>query len=145
MIDESGNLYIADAIVALSIIFVVMLMVNTLISLPNPTYSDISNNSKDSQNIMEILSGKIDFEDESFLEKITEILKEGENSEKSIKEVSMLCKNKFNEFNLTNYRFVESNNLNSKVLASSGNLKENSNVSSATRSFDNYSYTLILW
>ena len=145
MIDENGNLYIADAIVALSIIFVVMLMVNTLISLPNPTYSDISHNSKDSQNIMEILSGKIDFEDETFLEKITEILKEGENSEKSIKEVSMLCKNKFKEFNLTNYRFVESNNLGSKVLASSGNLKENSNVSSATRSFDNYSYTLILW
>ena len=63
MIDESGNLYIVDAIVALSIIFVVMLMVNTLISLPNPTYSDISHNSKDSQNIMEILSGKIDFEE----------------------------------------------------------------------------------
>lgn len=145
MIDESGNLYIVDAIVALSIIFVVMLMVNTLISLPNPTYSDISHNSKDSQNIMEILSGKIDFEDETFLEKITEILKDGENSEKSIKEVSMLCKNKFKEFNLTNYRFVESSQLDSKVLASSGNLKENDNVSSATRSFGNYSYTLILW
>ena len=66
MIDESGNLYIVDAIVALSIIFVVMLMVNTLISLPNPTYSDISHNSKDAQNIMEILSGKIDFEDEKW-------------------------------------------------------------------------------
>lgn len=145
MIDESGNLYIVDAIVALSIIFVVMLMVNTLISLPNPTYSDISHNSKDSQNIMEILSGKIDFEDKTFLEKITEILKDGENSEKSIKEVSMLCKNKFKEFNLTNYRFVESSQLDSKVLASSGNLKENDNVSSATRSFGNYSYTLILW
>ena len=54
-------------------------------------------------------------------------------------------KNKFKEFNLTNYRFVESNYLDSKVLSSSGNLKENSNVSSATRSFGNYSYTLILW
>ena len=145
MIDENGNLYIVDAIVALSIIFVVMLMVNTLISLPNSTYSDISHNSKDSQNIMEILSGKIDFEDKTFLEKITEILKDDENSEEAIKEVSILCKNKFKEFNLTNYRFVESNYLDSKVLSSSGNLKDNNNVSSATRSFGNYSYTLILW
>ena len=56
-----------------------------------------------------------------------------------------LSKIKFKEFNLTNYRFVESSQLDSKVLASSGNLKENDNVSSATRSFGNYSYTLILW
>ena len=145
MIDENGNLYIVDAIVALSIIFVVMLMVNTLISLPNPTYSEISHNSKDSQNIMEILSGKIDFEDKTFLEKITEILIEGENSEESIREVSVLCKSKFKEFNLTNYRFIESNQLGSKVLSSSGNLKDNTNVSSATRNFGDYSYTLILW
>ena len=145
MIDETGNLYIADAILALSIIFIVMLMVNTLISLPNPIYSEISHNSKDSQDIMEILSGKIDFDDKPFLAKITEILKDGEDSEKSVKEVSLICKDKFKEYNLTNYRFVENNHLDSKVLASSGNLKENSNVSSATRCYDDYSYTLMVW
>ena len=145
MIDERGNLYIADAILALSIIFVVMLMLNTLISLPNPTYSVASHNSKNSQDIMEILSGKVDFEDETFLEKITNILKEDEDSDKSIREVSLICKNKFEELNLTNYRFVESNHLESRVLASSGNFPEYGNVSSATRSFDDYSYTLMLW
>ena len=145
MIDESGNLYVVDAIVALSIIFVVMLMVNTLISLPYPTYSHISHNSKDCQDIMEILSGKIDFGDETFLAKITKILKDDDDSEKAVREVSLICKEKFKEFNLTNYRFVENNHLNSKVLASSGNLGENNNVSSATRSFGDYSYTLMVW
>lgn len=144
MIDESGNLYVVDAIVALSIIFAVMLMVNSLISLPYPTYSQISHNSKDCQDIMEILSGKIDFEDETFLAKITKILKDGDGSEKSVKEVSLICKEKFKEFHLTNYRFVENNHLGSKVLASSGNLGENKNVSSATRSFGDYSYTLMI-
>ena len=145
MKDQSGNLYIFDAIIALSIVFIVLLMLNTLISIPNPTYSNTDHNPKLTQDIMEILSGKVDFSDESFLEKITNILKEDNNSQKSIREASILCKDKFEEFNITNYRFVESSNLNSKVLSSSGKLLEDSNISSATRSFDSYSYTLYIW
>ena len=54
MNDERGSLYIADAIIALSILFVAMLMLNTLISIPNPTYSDNAHDSKNAQDIMEI-------------------------------------------------------------------------------------------
>ena len=75
MIDEKGNLYIADAMIALGILFIDMLMLNSLVSLPNPTYSDISHDSKNAQDIMEILSGKVDFEDKTFLNYITHILK----------------------------------------------------------------------
>ena len=74
MNDNKWSLYFSDAIIAISILFVVMLMLNMLISVPNPTYSDISHNSKDAQDIMEILSGKVDFEDETFLSVISGIL-----------------------------------------------------------------------
>ena len=145
MKDRSGNLYIADAIIALSIIFIAMMMLNSLVSIPNPTYSDVSHNSRTSQDIMEILSGKVDFEDKTFLEEITAILKENDNSKKSIREVSAICTEKFSEFHLANYRFLESNQLDSTVLASSGDFSKAGNVSSATRSFDDYSYTLEVW
>ena len=70
MNDETGNIYIADAIIALSILFITMLMLNSLLSLQSPTYSDISHNSKNAQDIMEILSGKVDFKDHTFLSEI---------------------------------------------------------------------------
>ena len=145
MKDQSGNLYIADAIIALSILFVAMLMLNSLVSIPNPTYSDVSHNSKTSQDIMEILSGKVAFEDKTFLAEITAILKENDNSQKSVREVSSRCAEKFEEFHLTNYRFVESNYLDSTVLAGSGDYSKAENVSTATRNFDGYSYTLETW
>ena len=145
MNDEKGILYLGDAIIALSILFIVMLMLNTLISLPNPTYSDISHNSKDAQDIMEILSGKVNFHDNTFLKKITSILKDNKNSKKSVSEVSQICDEKFGEFKLKNYRFVETNHLDSKVLSGSGDFTKANNVSVATRNFDGYSYTLYVW
>ena len=145
MIDENGSLYIADAIIALSILFIAMLMLNSQISLSNPTYSDISHDSKNAQDIMEILSGKVDFEDMTFLSYITHILKENKNSKKSVLEVSQICGDKLAEFKIKNYRFVESNHLNSKVLAESGDFTKAVDVSVATRNFDGYSYTLYVW
>lgn len=145
MNDAKGSLYLADAIIALSILFIVMLMLNTLISIPSPTYSDVSHNSKNAQDIMEILSGKVDFEDKTFLSEITSILKDKKNSKKSILEVSKICVDKFSEFKINNYRFIETNHLDSKVLASSGDFSKAENVSVATRNFDDYSYTLYVW
>ncbi len=145
MKDQNGNLYLADAIIALSIIFISMIMLNTLVSLPNSTYSDISHNSKTSQDIMEILSGKAYFSDKTFLNQISGILNDNDNSKESIKEVSLICDDKFKELNLKNYRFVESNQLNGEVLASSGDFNKANNISVATRNFGKYSYTLYVW
>ena len=144
MNDHKGSLYLADAILALSILIIVMLMLNTLVSIPNPTYSDVSHDSKDAQDVMEILSGKVNFQDKTFLSRITAILKENKNSKESIREVSQICDDKFSEFKLTNYRFVETNHLDS-VLSGSGDFSKAGNLSVATRNFDGYSYTLYVW
>ncbi|MBQ9026890.1 MAG: hypothetical protein IJ104_11090 [Methanobrevibacter sp.] len=145
MKDETGSLYIADALIALSILFIALIMLNSLLSLPNPDYSDISNNPTDAQDVMEILAGKVDFNDHSFLSEITGILKDNRNSKKSIREVSQICDEKFSELKLTNYRFVESNELDSKILSDSGDFSKADSISVATRNLDGYSYTLYLW
>ena len=143
--DSNGNLFLSDAILALSIVVVAFFIFNTLISLPNPTYSDTSNNFKSAQDVMEVLSGKVDFGDNTFLAEITGILKENKNSVESVRKVSSLCADELDGMKLNNYRFVESNNLNNKVLASHGDYSGANNVSTATRHYDNYSYTLYVW
>ena len=94
---------------------------------------------------MEILSGKVDFEDRTFLGDITKILIENKNSKESIRQVCEISKNKFKSLNLTNYRFCETNILDNKVLSSDGDYSNAGNVSVAIRDYGNYSYILFVW
>ena len=94
---------------------------------------------------MELLSGKINFNDDTFLERISGILKDNKNSKNSIRQVSAISKEKLDSYNLKNYQFQENNVLNGKVLASSGNLNRANEVNVATRNYGDYSYTLYVW
>ena len=145
MLDEKGYFYIIDAILAVMLLLMVFLIVNATISIPSPDYSHDSKDIRIAQDTMEILSGKVNFEDQSFLSEISEILKGNENSKESVREVSKICKDKLKSFNLKNYRFSENNVLKGKVLASSGDYSEASDVSVATRNYGDYSYSLSTW
>ena len=145
MLDEKGSIYIIDTILAVILILIVVLIVNTTITVPNPDYSYESRDIRSSQEIMELLSGKIDFTDQTFLSKISNKLESGENSKEVIHEVSAISKDKLNSYNLDNYRFCENNVLNGEILASSGDFKKTSNVSVATRNYAQYSYSLYVW
>lgn len=145
MKDNKGSLYIIEAILAISILFIAILVVNTVISIPSPDYSYESRDLVSAQDTMEILSGKIDFEDQTFLGQISTILKEKKNSKKSISEVSAICQNKLDSFKFDNYKFSENNKLNGKVLAHKGNDNNAKEVSVATRTYGDYSYTLYVW
>lgn len=145
MKDKKGNLYIIEAILAITILLMAMLVVNTVISLPSPDYSYGGHDLKSAQDVMETLSGKINFTDQTFLGEISTILKENKNSKKSIQEVSDICQNKFDSINLENYEFSENNKLKGKVLSSNGNSNHAKDVSVATRTYGDYSYTLSVW
>ena len=119
--------------------------VNTVISIPSPDYSYEANDLKSAQDIMEVLSKKINFTDQTFLCEISVVLKENKNSKKSIQEVSDICQNKLDSFKLKNYKFCENNKLKGKVLASKGNYNDAKEVSVATRTYGDYSYTLYVW
>ena len=145
MLDERGYFYIIDAVLAVILILMVFLVVNTVISIQSPDYSYDSREIRTAQDIMEILSGKVNFTDGTFLGDISKIFKDDENSKESIREVSEICKNRFASFNLTNYRFSENNVLDEKILSSSGDYSKATKVSTVTRNYDEYSYTLSVW
>ena len=94
---------------------------------------------------MELLSGKIDFNDQTFIGKISNILEDGKNSKKSIMEVSEISKSKLDSYNIKNYQFSDTNILKGKVLASRGDYEKSGDVNVATRTYGEYSYTLSVW
>ena len=145
MLDNKGSFYIIDAILAVILLLMVFLIVNSAISMPTYEYSYESKDIRAAQDVMELLSGKIDFNDHTFIGKISEILKDGKNSKESIGKVSEISKSKLNSYNLKNYRFCENNVLDGKVLASRGNYDKADNVDVATRTYGDYSYTLSVW
>ena len=145
MLDQKGYFYIIDAILAVMLLLMVFLIVNATISIPSPDYSYDSKDIRMAQDTMEMLSGKVNFTDQTFLGEISEILKENENSKESVRVVSRLSKDKLNSFNLKNYKFSENNVLNGKVLAESGDYSKAKDVSVATRNYGDYSYSLSTW
>ena len=92
MLDNKGSLYIMDAVLAIFLLLIVFLVVNAAISMPSADYSYESRDIRTAQDVMELLSGKIDFGDRTFIEKISTILEDGENSKESIQEVSEISK-----------------------------------------------------
>lgn len=145
MLDEKGNFFIMDAVLAVILLLVIFLVFNSAISLQDSSYSNEIKKSKNAQDIMEILSGKIEYADGTFIGDISEILKDNDNSKESVSEVSKLSKDKFNALNLENYRFSETNVLDDKALASSGDYSKADDVSVAIRTYGDYSYTLSIW
>ena len=145
MLDNKGSFYIIDGILAILLLLVALLIVNSVFVYPNQEYSYETNDIRNAQDIMELLSGKIDFNDRTFIGDISDILKDGENSKESIDKVSKISKNKLDSYNLKNYKFCENNILKGEVLASSGNYNNAQNVSVAIRTYGDYSYSLYLW
>lgn len=145
MLDNKGSFYILDAMLAIVLLLIVFLVVNTAISIPASDYSYESRDIRTAQDIMELLSGKVDFNDNTFLGEISEILEEGKNSKESVREVSMISKEKLDSYNLKNYKFTENNVLKGKVLASNGNYEKANDFDVATRDYGDYSYTLSVW
>ena len=145
MLDNKGSFYIFDAILAVFLILLVFLVVNSTISLPTVDYSYESKEIRTAQDVMELLSGKVDFDDRTFLEEISAILEDGENSKESIGEASEISKRKLDSYDLKNYRFTENDVLDGEVLASSGDYKKADNVDVASRTYGDYSYSLSIW
>ena len=145
MLDNKGLFNIIDAILAIFLLLMVFLVINVAVTLPTTDYSYESKDIRQAQDTMELLSGKIDFNDQPFIEKISKILEENKNSKESVRQVSEISKDKLDSYNLKNYRFCENNVLKENVLASKGDYYQAEDVSVATRTYGEYSYTLYVW
>jgi hypothetical protein len=145
MLDNKGSFYLIDAMLAVVLLLIVFLAINTTVTMPTHEYSYETRDIRTAQDVMELLSGRIDFQDKSFISEISGILKEGENSKESVREVSKISRDRLDSYDLENYRLVESNVLNDEVLALKGNYDDAENVSVATRTYGDYSFTLSTW
>lgn len=145
MLDNKGSFYIIDAILAIVLILIVFLVFNSAITMPTHEYSYETKDIRTAQDVMESLAGKIDVTDQTFISKISGILKDEKNSKESIREVSDICKEKLDSFNLKHYEFCENNVLAGEILASNADSSRAGSVSVATRTYGDYSYTLYVW
>lgn len=144
--DKKGFLSIIDGIFAIFLLIIVFSLFTSIINIPTTDYNFYSNDFKDSQDIMELLSNKIYFKDQSILEKAESILKSNNNSKNSINEVAILIDDTFKKIPISsNYLFSEINYLKGETIASNGEINNAQNISVAIRNVGDYSFILYLW
>ena len=147
IIDNKGFVSLADAMLSIFILLMVLVAFNMVVDIEIPSLSEESNDFKSSQDIMEIMSSKVDGRDYTVLERITYILAENNNSIASRREVKAILDEFFMLYfdEMYHYSFVETNQLNGEVLSSNGDYSSSGRVNVAIRNYGNYSYKLYVF
>ncbi|WP_298536086.1 hypothetical protein [uncultured Methanobrevibacter sp.] len=145
--DNKGFISLIDALLSIFILLMVLIAFNMIIDIDVPSLSEENSDFKTSQDIMEIMSSKVDGRDYTLIERISYILSSNNNSIASKREVKLLLDDFFSDYLENNHRyaFVESNNLNGEVLSSNGDYESSDRVNVAIRNYGNYSYKLYLF
>ncbi|MBQ6139427.1 MAG: hypothetical protein IJI80_07120 [Methanobrevibacter sp.] len=145
--DNKGFASLIDALLSIFILLMVLIAFNMIIDIDVPSLSEENHDFKTSQDIMEIMSSKVDGRDYTLIERISYILSSNNNSIVSKREVKSLLDDFFSAYldNNHHYAFVESNNLNGEVLSSNGDYESSDRVNVAIRNYGNYSYKLYLF
>ena len=147
IIDNKGFVSLADAMLSIFILLMVLVAFNMVVDIEIPSLSEESNDFKSSQDIMEIMSSKVDGRDYTVLERITYILAENNNSIASRREVKAILDEFFIVYfdDRYHYSFVETNQLNGGILSSNGDYSSSERVNVAIRNYGNYSYKLYIF
>ena len=147
IIDNKGFISLADAMLSIFILLMVLVAFNMVVDIEIPSLSEESNDFKSSQDIMEIMSSKVDGRDYTVLERITYILAENNNSIASRREVKAILDEFFMVYfdDRYHYSFVETNQLNGDVLSSNWDYSSSERVNVAIRNYGNYSYKLYIF
>jgi hypothetical protein len=145
--DNKGFVSLADAMLSIFILLMVLMAFNMMIDIEIPSLSEERNDFKTSQDIMEIMSSKVDGRDYTVLERITYILSENNNSIASRREVKAILDEFFMVYfdDRYHYSFVETNQLNGEILSSNGDYSSSGRVNVAIRNYGNYSYKLYVF
>ena len=145
--DNKGFVSLADAMLSIFILLMVLVAFNMMSDIEIPSLSEETNDFKSSQDIMEIMSSKVDGRDYAVLERITYILSENNNSIASKREVKAILDEFFMLYfdEMYYYSFVETNQLNGEVLSSNGDYSSSERVNVAIRNYGNYSYKLYIF
>ena len=145
--DNKGFVSLTDALLSIFILFMVLIAFNMLADIEIPSLSEENNGFKTSQDIMEIMSSKVDGRDYTLLERITYILAENNNSISSKREVKEILDEFFMVYldDRYHYSFIETNQLKGDILSSNGDYANSERVTVAMRNYGNYSYRLYIF
>lgn len=145
--DNKGFISLTDALLSIFILLMVLIAFNMITDIEIPSLSEKNNDLKTGQDIMEVMSSKIDGRDHTVLERITYILSENNNSIASKREVKEILDDFFMVYleDRYHYSFAETNQLNGDVLSSNGDYESANNIDVAMRKYGNYSYSLYLF
>ena len=148
--DNKGFVSLIDALLSIFILFMVLIAFNMMIDIDIPSLSEENNDFKTGQDIMEIMSSKVDGRDHTLIERISYILSSNNNSIGSKRKVKALLDDFFsiylgNDNQNHHYAFAESSQLNGEILSSNGDYESAETVNVASRNYGNYSYKLYLF
>ena len=148
--DDKGFVSLIDALFAVLILFMVLMAFNMMIDMDIPSLSQENNDFKTGQDIMEIMSSKVDGRDYTLIERISYILSSNNNSISSKRKVKALLDDFFsiylgNDNQYHHYAFAETSQLNGEILSSNGDYESAETVNVASRNYGNYSYKLYLF
>ena len=148
--DNNGFVSLIDALLSIFILFMVLIAFNMMIDIDIPSLSEENNDFKTGQDIMEIMSSKVDGRDYTLIERISYILSSNNNSISSKRKVKALLDDFFsiylgNDNQNHHYAFAESSQLNGEILSSNGDYESAETVNVASRNYGNYSYKLYLF
>ena len=148
--DNNGFVSLIDALLSIFILFLVLIAFNMMIDIDIPSLSEENNDFKTGQDIMEIMSSKVDGRDHTLIERISYILSSNNNSISSKRKVKALLDDFFsiylgNDNQYHHYAFAETSQLNGEILSSNGDYESAETVNVASRNYGNYSYKLYLF
>lgn len=145
--DNNGFISLMDALLSIFILLMVLIAFNMMIDLDVSSLSEKNGDFKTSQDIMDVMSSKVDGRDYTLIERISYILDENNNSIESKREAKALLDDFFTSHlnQKYHYSFVETNQLNGEVLSSNGDFTGAERVNVAIRNYENYSYKLYLF
>ena len=148
--DNNGFVSLIDALLSIFILFMVLIAFNMMIDIDIPSLSEENNDFKTGQDIMEIMSSKVDGRDYTLIERISYILSSNNNSISSKRKVKALLDDFFsiylgNDNQYHHYAFAETSQLNGEILSSNGDYESAETVNVASRNYGNYSYKLYLF
>ena len=96
--DNKGFVSIFDAMLSIFILLMVLIAFNMMIDIDIPSLSEENNGFKTSQDIMEIMSSKVDGRDYSLIERISYVLSSNNNSMDSKRKVKSLLDDFFSAY-----------------------------------------------
>lgn len=144
--DNKGVFSVFDGILAISLVFILLLSFSAIVNIDNYSLSYEIADFKSSNDVLQLMNTKFDENSYSILENIVFTIENTDNSYESRKKIAIICEEFLNNTIPNNgYLFVENNNLNDPIITSKGDISSASNISSATRTVGNYSFTLYIF